>query len=296
MLNILKIWRRKPVKFPENKIVNTLKKDKSKTNNWLQAAQSIMTTDTFPKAISVKTMIENKAITITGIAKGSGMIEPNMATMLGFIFIDCLIPQNILQKLLKDLADKSFNQITVDGDESTNDTVIMTSTNSVSLKNKISSIKDKRISKIKNSLLPVVKYLAEQIVRDGEGATKLINIKVESAKNSPQAKRIAKAVANSPLVKTAFYGNDPNWGRIVMAIGKTYEKIDPKKLKIYIGKQTVVANGAEYKKLNLQKLKKYMASKEIDLKLDLGQGNYSYETQTCDFSHKYVDINAAYRT
>ena len=255
-----------------------------------------MTTDTFPKAISVKTMIENKTITITGIAKGSGMIEPNMATMLGFIFIDCLIPQNISQKLLKDLVDKSFNQITVDGDESTNDTVIMTSTNSVSLKNKISSIKDKRISKIKNSLLPVVKYLAEQIVRDGEGATKLINIKVESAKNSPQAKRIAKAVANSPLVKTAFYGNDPNWGRIVMAIGKTYEKIDPKKLKIYIGKQTVVANGAEYKKLNLQKLKKYMASKEIDLKLDLGQGNYSYETQTCDFSHKYVDINAAYRT
>ena len=172
----------------------------------------------------------------------------------------------------------------------------MTSTNSVSFKNKILSIKDKRISKIKNSLLPVVKYLAEQIVRDGEGATKLINIKVESAKNSPQAKSIAKAVANSPLVKTAFYGNDPNWGRIVMAIGKTYEKIDPKKLKIYIGKQTVVANGAEYKKLNLQKLKKYMASKEIDLKLDLGQGNYSYETQTCDFSHKYVDINAAYRT
>ena len=283
-------------KFPENKILNTLKKDKSKTNNWLQAAQSIMTTDTFPKAISVKTMIENKTITITGIAKGSGMIEPNMATMLGFIFIDCLIPQNILQKLLKDLVDKSFNQITVDGDESTNDTVIMTSTNSVSFKNKISSIKDKRISKIKNSLLPVVKYLAEQIVRDGEGATKLINIKVESAKNSPQAKRIAKAVANSPLVKTAFYGNDPNWGRIVMAIGKTYEKIDPKKLKIYIGKQTVVTNGAEYKKLNLQKLKKYMASKEIDLKLDLGQGNYSYETQTCDFSHKYVDINAAYRT
>ena len=283
-------------KFPENKILNTLKKDKSKSNNWLQAAQSIMTTDTFPKAISVKTMIENKTITITGIAKGSGMIEPNMATMLGFIFIDCLIPQNILQKLLKDLVDKSFNQITVDGDESTNDTVIMTSTNSVSLKNKISSIKDRRISKIKNSLLPVVKYLAEQIVRDGEGATKLINIKVESAKNSPQAKRIAKAVANSPLVKTAFYGNDPNWGRIVMAIGKTYEKIDPKKLKIYIGKQTVVANGAEYKKLNLQKLKKYMASKEIDLKLDLGQGNYSYETQTCDFSHKYVDINAAYRT
>ena len=283
-------------KFPEQKIINTLNKNKYKSKNWLQAAQAIMTTDTFPKAISVKTKIENKTITITGITKGSGMIEPNMATMLGFIFIDCLIPQNILQKLLNELTDKSFNQITVDGDESTNDTVIMTSTNSILLKKTISTIKDKRIIKIKKSLLSVFKYLAEQIVRDGEGATKLLNINVESAKNSLQAKRIAKAVANSPLVKTAFYGNDPNWGRIVMAIGKTYEKIDPKKLKIYIGKQTVVANGAEYKKLNLQKLKKYMASKEIDLKLDLGQGNYSYETLTCDFSHKYVDINAAYRT
>ncbi len=283
-------------KFPEQKIINALKKNKSNSKNWLQAARAIMTTDTFPKAISVKTRIENKTITITAIAKGSGMIEPNMATMLGFIFIDCLIPQNVLQKLLKDLVDNSFNQITVDGDESTNDTVIMTSTNSVILDKTISSSKDKRILKIKNSLFPVFKYLAEQIVRDGEGATKLLNIKVESAKNSLQAKRIAKSISNSPLVKTAFYGNDPNWGRIVMAIGKTYEKINPKKLKIYIGKQIVVTNGAEYKKLNLQKLKKYMARQEIDLKLDLGQGNYSYETQTCDLSHKYVDINAAYRT
>ena len=283
-------------KFPEQKIINALKKTKSKSKNWLQAAQAIMTTDTFPKAISVKTKIENKRITITGIAKGSGMIEPNMATMLGFIFIDCLIPQNILQKLLKELVDKSFNQITVDGDESTNDTVIMTSTNSVLLNKTISSIKDKRILKIKNSLLTVFKYLAEQIVRDGEGATKLLKIYVGSAKNRIQAKRIAKAIANSPLVKTAFYGNDPNWGRIIMAIGKTYEKINPKKLKIYFGKQIVVTNGSEYKKLNLKKLKKYMASKEIDLKLDLGEGNYSFESQTGDFSHKYVDSNAAYRT
>ena len=206
-------------KFPEQKILNALKKNKSKSKKWLQAAQSIMTTDTFPKAISVKTMIENKTITITGIAKGSGMIEPNMATMLGFIFIDCLIPQNILQKLLKELVDNSFNRITVDGDESTNDTVIMTSTNSVMLKKTISSIKDKRILKIKSTLLPVFKYLAEQIIRDGEGATKLLNINVESAKNAYQAKRIARAIANSPLVKTAFYGNDPNWGRIIMAIG-----------------------------------------------------------------------------
>ena len=283
-------------KFPEQKIVNALKKNKSNSKNWLQAARAIMTTDTFPKAISIKTRIENKTITITGIAKGSGMIEPNMATMLGFIFIDCLIPQNVLQKLLKDLVDNSFNQITVDGDESTNDTVIMTSTNSVLLKKTISSINDKRILKIKNSLLTVFKYLAEQIVRDGEGATKLLNIKVESAKNLSQAKKIAKAVANSPLVKTAFYGNDPNWGRIVMAIGKTYERINPKKLKIHIGKQIVVTNGTEHKKLNLHKLKRYMASKEIDIKLDLGQGNCFYQSQTCDFSHKYVDINAAYRT
>ena len=283
-------------KFPEQKIINTIENNGSKTNNWLHAAKAIMTTDTFPKAISVKTKLDNKTITITGIAKGSGMIEPNMATMLGFIFIDCLIPQYILQKLLKELVDKSFNQITVDGEESTNDTVIITSTNSISLKNTILSIKDKRILKLKKSLISVFKYLAEQIVRDGEGATKLLNIKVESAKNLSQAKRIAKAIANSPLVKTAFYGNDPNWGRIVMAIGKTYEKINPNKLKIYIGEQIVVVNGAEYKKLNFQRLKKYMAGKEIDLKLDLGLGNYSYESQTCDFSHRYVDINASYRT
>ena len=283
-------------RFPDHKIVNALKKNKSNSKNWLQAAKAIMTTDTFPKAISTKTKIENKTITITGIAKGSGMIEPNMATMLGFIFIDCLIPQNVLQKLLKELVDNSFNQITVDGDESTNDTVIMTSTNSVSLKKNISSVKDKRILKIKNSLLTVFKYLAEQIVRDGEGATKLLNINVESARNLLQAKRIAKSIANSPLVKTAFYGNDPNWGRVVMAIGKTYEKISPENLKIYIGKQIVVNNGAEHKKLNLQKLKKYMARQEIDLKLDLGEGNYSYKSQTCDFSHRYIDINASYRT
>ncbi len=283
-------------RFPEHKIVNALKKNKSNSKNWLQAAKAIMTTDTFPKAISAKTKIENKTITITGIAKGSGMIEPNMATMLGFIFIDCLIPQNVLQKLLKELVDNSFNQITVDGDESTNDTVIMTSTNSVSLNKNILSVKDKRILKIKNTLLTVFKYLAEQIVRDGEGATKLLNINVESARNLLQAKRIAKSIANSPLVKTAFYGNDPNWGRVVMAIGKTYEKISPENLKIYIGKQIVVNNGAEHKKLNLQKLKKYMARQEIDLKLDLGEGNYSYKSQTCDFSHRYIDINASYRT
>ena len=283
-------------RFPDHKIVNALKKNKSNSKNWLQAAKAIMTTDTFPKAISTKTKIENKTITITGIAKGSGMIEPNMATMLGFIFIDCLIPQNVLQKLLKELVDNSFNQITVDGDESTNDTVIMTSTNSVSLKKNISSVKDKRILKIKNSLLTVFKYLAEQIVRDGEGATKLLNINVESARNLLQAKRIAKSIANSPLVKTAFYGNDPNWGRVVMAIGKTYEKISPENLKIYIGKQIVVNNGAEHKKLNLQKLKKYMSRQEIDLKLDLGEGNYSYKSQTCDLSRRYIDINASYRT
>ena len=283
-------------KFPEQKIIAALNRNKIKTKNWLKAAQAIMTTDTFPKAISIRTKIENKIITITGLAKGSGMIEPNMATMLGFIFIDCLIPQNILQALLKDLVNNSFNKITVDGDESTNDTVIMTSTNNILLEKSISSMKDKRVLKLRNSLQLVFKNLAEQIVRDGEGATKLLNINIENAKNSFQAEKIAKAIANSSLVKTAFYGNDPNWGRIIMAIGKTYEKIDPKKLKIYLGKQTVVKNGAEYKKLDLRKLKKYMTSKKIDLKLDLGSGTYSYRSQTCDFSHKYIDINASYRT
>ena len=283
-------------KFPEQKIIKALNLKKNKSKNWFSAAKAIMTTDTFPKAFSVKTKIENKIITITGIAKGSGMIEPNMATMLGFIFIDCRISQKILQSLLKELVDESFNRITVDGDESTNDTVLLSSTDHIRFKKPITSIKDKRVLKLKNSLMLVFKNLAEQIVRDGEGATKLINITIENALNSKQAKVIARSIANSSLVKTSFYGNDPNWGRIVMAIGKTYEKIDKKKIKIYFGDQTVVANGIEQKALSVNKLKKYMSKNQIDLKVNLGLGICSYSLKTCDFSHQYVNINAAYRT
>ena len=283
-------------KFPEQKIIKALNLKKNKSKNWFSAAKAIMTTDTFPKAFSVKTKIENKIITITGIAKGSGMIEPNMATMLGFIFIDCCISHTILQPLLKGLVDESFNRISVDGDESTNDTVLLSSTDHIRFKNPITSIKDKRVLKLKNSLMVVFKNLAEQIVRDGEGATKLINITIENALNSKQAKVIARSIANSSLVKTSFYGNDPNWGRIVMAIGKTYEKIDKKKIKIYFGDQIVVANGIEHKALNINKLKKYMSKNQIDLKVNLGLGICSYSLKTCDFSHQYVNINAAYRT
>ena len=282
--------------FPEQKIINAIRKNKIKNNNWMDAAKAIMTTDTFPKAISSKTKVDNKVVTITGITKGSGMIEPNMATMLGFIFIDLEIPQKILQALLKQLNAKSFNRISVDGDESTNDTVILASSNKIKLKNKINSINDKRINSLKISLYKVFSSLSEQIVRDGEGATKLIKIKVKKAKNILQAEKIARSIANSNLFKTAIYGEDANWGRIIMAIGKTYEKINQSKLKIYFGNYLVAMNGKANTKINNSDIKKYLSQKEVEIQIDLAIGNSHADTLTCDLSHKYIDINASYKS
>ena len=282
--------------FPEQKIINAIRKNKIKNNNWMDAAKAIMTTDTFPKAISSKTKVDNKVVTITGITKGSGMIEPNMATMLGFIFIDLEIPQKILQALLKQLNAKSFNRISIDGDESTNDTVILASSNKIKLKNKINSINDKRINSLKISLYKVFSSLSEQIVRDGEGATKLIKIKVKKAKNILQAEKIARSIANSNLFKTAIYGEDANWGRIIMAIGKTYEKINQSKLKIYFGDYLVAMNGKANTKINNSDIKKYLGQKEVKIQIDLAIGNSHADILTCDLSHKYIDINASYKS
>ena len=283
-------------RFPVEKILNTLNKKKAVSNKWIDSAKSIMTTDTFPKGISRKIKIDHQYVTITGIAKGSGMIEPNMATMLGFIFMDLEVPQKILQILLKKLVSDSFNKISVDGDESTNDTVIMCSSNRIKLKKPIKSFKDKRINLLEKKLIKIFKFLSEQIVRDGEGATKLINIIVNGGKNDSQVKKIAKSIANSALFKTAMYGNDPNWGRIIMAIGKTYEKIKPQKVNIYFGKILVVKNGLEQVSVSNGALKKYLKKENILIKISLGLGKAKYDIQTCDFSHGYVDINASYKS
>jgi glutamate N-acetyltransferase/amino-acid N-acetyltransferase len=282
--------------FPTRKVLDVIDKKKSSTKNWLEAAKAMMTTDTFPKGISIRSSIGNEKVTITGIAKGSGMIEPNMATMLGFIFTDASLDQKILQLLMNKFVIQSFNSISVDGDESTNDTVVLAATNVVKFKNKISSINDKRLSKFKKDLKKIFSYLSEQIARDGEGATKLIEVKVMNAQSSNSAEKIARSIANSSLVKTAVYGNDPNWGRIVMAIGKTYEKINVKKLKISFGDYLVAVNGEINSKINEKKLINYLSRDKIIINVDLGLGKKQSNILTCDLSHQYIDINASYKS
>ena len=282
--------------FPFKKIINAVSKfDKAKKSNWLNAAKAIMTTDTFPKVSEASAMIDGKKVTIKGIAKGSGMIAPNMATMLGFIFTDANINRSVLQSILSEINEETFNTISVDGDESTNDTVMLISTNASKHKN----IKNKNDRKLKDFVLKlktIMGNLSEQIVRDGEGATKLVNISVSGAKNTNSAKSIARSVAQSPLVKTAIYGEDPNWGRIVMAIGKSGEPINKKKLKIKIGSEIVAKNGTQSPAYNESKLKNYMKNDQIIISIDLGIGKGTAKMMTCDYSYDYVRINASYKT
>ena len=282
--------------FPFKKIIKSINNhDKNKKSNWLNAAKAIMTTDTFPKLKSVNTSIQGKKVIINGIAKGSGMIAPNMATMLGFIFTDANVSRPVLQSLLKEVNENSFNSITVDGDESTNDTVMLISTNNS--KNKLIDNKnDKSLKNFKVKLIEVMSDLAEQIVKDGEGASKLVEVSVVGAKNANSAKLIARSVAESPLVKTAIYGEDPNWGRIIMAIGKTKEDINTTKLKIKIGNKLVATNGSKSLKHKESELKKYMKSNKIKILIDLGVGKSNAKMITCDYSYDYIRINASYKT
>ncbi len=282
--------------FPTKKVIRTLDQIKSPSKDWIDAARAIMTTDTYPKGISISTSIGNQKVKITGIAKGSGMIDPNMATMLGFIFTDAELGSSILRSLINKFIPDSFNSISVDGDESTNDTVMLTSTNAKKLKKKIHSINDKRLKKFKLDLKKVFLYLAEQIVRDGEGATKLIEVNVKNAKNKFSAEKISRSIANSPLIKTAIYGRDPNWGRIIMAIGKTYEKVKKDKLKVSFGNYLVAKNGLVNPKIDERKLKKYLSKDKINIIVNLSNGREKSRVLTCDFSHRYIDINASYKT
>ena len=282
--------------FPYKKIIKSIDNyDKNKKSNWLNAAKAIMTTDTFPKLKSVNTSIQGKKVIINGIAKGSGMIAPNMATMLGFIFTDANVSRPVLQSLLKEINANSFNSITVDGDESTNDTVMLISTNNSENK-LINNKNDKLLKNFKVKLNEVMSDLAEQIVKDGEGASKLVEVSVVGAKNANSAKLIARSVAESPLVKTAIHGEDPNWGRIIMAIGKTKEDINTTKLKIKIGNKLVATNGSKSLKYKESELKKYMKSNKIKILIDLGVGKSNAKMITCDYSYDYIRINASYKT
>ena len=286
--------------FPAEKIkdrlqelVERLRREHNKMV-WLKIASAIMTTDTKPKLASEEIIVGDDLIRICGIAKGSGMIAPNLATMLSFIFTNADINSNLLKTLLKRSVANSFNAITVDSDQSTNDMVSIFSTRSLKIGQNL-SLNDKLIQKFEIALKKLCLNLAKQVVVDGEGAKKFITINVINAKSLGSAKNIAFSIANSPLFKTAIAGEDPNWGRIAMGIGKSGELIDQKKLKIKIGNFIVAENGKISESYDEKKLKEYMQWDSIEIEVNLKLGNDAFKCFTCDFTHDYIDINADYR-
>jgi len=286
--------------FPLNKISQTIptlvEKLRVVQNKliWVKTASAIMTTDTKPKLAYEEISIGNKIIKIAGIAKGSGMIAPNLATMLSFIFTDAEISSNILKSILKKAVSNTFNAITVDSDQSTNDMVTIFSTKKVKIgQNRTAN--DPVILKFESALKKLCLNLAKQVVVDGEGAKKFVTVRVVNSKSLISAKNIAFSIANSPLVKTAVAGEDPNWGRIIMGIGKSGEKIDSNKIAIKFGDLMVAENGKISENYDEIKLKEYMKWDSVLLEINLNQGNDSFECYTCDFTHDYIDINADYR-
>ena len=261
---------------------------------WFKAASAIMTTDTKPKLAYEECEIGNKKVKISAIAKGSGMIAPNMATMLAFIFTDANIPSAILKTLLKKNVNTTFNAITVDGDTSTNDMVGIFSTGSTQ-NSKIYNVLDPKLKMFEKSLHNLMLNLAKQIVADGEGAKKFVTVNVTKARSSQIAKKIAFTIANSPLVKTAIAGEDPNWGRIIMAIGKSGESISADKLKIRFGELTIVENGQQIENFDEKIVQEYMKWESIEINIELNMGEGSFTVYTVDFTKDYIEINADYR-
>ena len=290
------IGERFPIEKIKNNIQNLVGNLRSNQNKliWFKSATAIMTTDTKPKMSFREIKIGGKIISISGIAKGSGMIAPNLATMLSFIFTDADISSEVLKLTLDKVIASTFNAITVDSDTSTNDMVAIFSTKKIKI-GRINSISSSEIIKFEGALKDVCLDLAKQVVVDGEGASKFLTIKVVNAKNEQSAKKIAFSVANSPLVKTAAAGEDPNWGRILMGIGKSGEKVNINKLIIKIGNYVVAEKGKISETYSEEKLKEYMNWDSILIEIDLNQGKLEYECYTCDFTHDYIDINANYR-
>ncbi len=287
--------------FPTSKIKSTLPEliDKIKyTQNkyiWMKAAMGILTTDTKPKLAMEECLIGKTKVKIYGVAKGSGMIFPNMATTLGFIFTDASLSSRILDKLLKKNIEDTFNAISVDGDTSTNDMVSIFSTNK-SNNPEIKSIHDKKLIDFNRSLNNVLLNLAKRIASDGEGASKYVEVKVMNCKSKEHAKKIAFSIANSPLVKTAITGEDPNWGRIIMAIGKSDIKINLKKLSIKFGEHKIIEKGLLIKDYAEEIVAEYMKKKNIDITIEIGTGKEYFKVYTMDLTKKYIEINSDYRT
>ena len=269
--------------------------DRASADGWGGAARAIMTTDTFPKLSATELNLGGVQVRINGIAKGSGMIAPDMATMLGFIFTDANLPAPVLQALLESSMARSFNAITVDGDTSTSDTVLAFATGAAG-GDAVTDIDDPRLKPFAKALDGVCRDLAHQVVRDGEGASKFISITVSGAEDDDAARRIGLAIANSPLVKTAIAGEDANWGRIVMAVGKSGEAANRDRLAITIGGVKVAARGAVKPGYDEREVIPHMKGDEIDIRVDVGVGRGKSTVWTCDLTHGYISINADYRS
>ena len=287
--------------FPEekikNEIPNLIQKIKYTQNKyvWMKAALGIMTTDTQPKMAMEECMIGNCKIKIFGLAKGSGMIQPNMATTLGYLFTDADLPNDVLKKILKKNIATTFNAISCDSDTSTNDMVSIFSTGQAK-HSKINNINDEKINEFNNALNKVLLNLAKRVVADGEGASKFITINVENCKNENDAKKIAFSIANSPLVKTAIAGEDPNWGRIIMAIGKAGVQLNLDKLTIKFGELIIVQNGKLNPNYNEVETSEYMKNDNIEIYVDILNGSKKFTAYTMDLTKKYIEINADYRS
>ena len=280
----------------KNRIPELVKKLRVEQNKfvWFKTATAIMTTDTKPKLAYEECKIGNKIIKIAGIAKGSGMIAPNMATMLAFIFTDANIPSIFLKAILKKVAATTFNAITVDGDTSTNDMVAIFSTGKAK-NSKIYNVLDPKLQDFEKALQRLSLNLSKQIVVDGEGAKKFITINIVGARSTSMAKKIGFTIANSPLFKTAIAGEDPNWGRIIMAIGKSGENIVPHKLQVKIGDYLIVEQSKVAKDYNESEVKNYMKWDSITVEVNLNLGEAAFTVYTCDFTQEYININADYR-
>ncbi len=268
----------------------------AKPDHWQQAAEGIMTTDTVPKACSATAMIDGVPVRITGISKGAGMIRPNMATMLGFIATDAKVQPALMRQLAQELADASFNRITIDGDTSTNDSFVVMASNKAAHA-EITDLASPAGQALRAALLQVAQQLAQAIVRDGEGATKFITVQVDGGQTQAECRQAAYAIAHSPLVKTAFYASDPNLGRILAAVGYAgIADLDQTKIELYLDDVHVVTQGGRHPGYREEDGQRVMQQAEITVRVHLGRGQASDTVWTCDLSHDYVSINADYRS
>jgi len=268
----------------------------ARADNWLKAAEGIMTTDTQPKAFGARGLVGGKQISVSGISKGAGMIRPNMATMLGFIATDACIDQAVMKQLSVELAEGSFNRVTVDGDTSTNDSLVLIATNRAG-NAAITSLDSDDGQALKALLLDVARKLAQAIVRDGEGATKFISVVVQGGASEEECRKVAYAIAHSPLVKSAFYASDPNLGRILAAVGYAgIDDLDQTGIELFLDDVHVATKGGRNPDYREEDGQRVMKQAEITVRVALGRGDASQTVWTCDFSHEYVTINADYRS